>query len=348
MMNGQLDNSGTHMPEVPGLDQITAMPKLEMHIHLEGTIDSLTIQNLVRKHNETLPRPLDKLYQTDGLSSFLETLDWVCSLVRDSEDVIIIADNFGRYCRNENLCYVELIINPTHWKNIDYPTLFSTLDRALDVVQKRYGVDVRLMPSILRQQSAEEAMELVEWMVGAKSSEQCKRLVGLSIDGNEAAAGRTAERFAPAYELAKSHGFGCTAHAGESSGPEGVLDAMDYFKADRIDHGIRVIEDDALTERVAREGITLNVCLSSNCTLIYGDIANHPFRDLQAKGVSMTLNTDDPVALKTTISRELHWAAEQLGLSMEDLVELQRQAVRSAFCNDSTKSRLMKRLDAAL
>lgn len=326
---------------IPTLAEIQALPKLEMHIHLEGTIDPALVVALAEKLGEPLPRPLDQLYATHDLSAFLATLDWVCSLVRSPEEAAAIATNFGRYCAQQNILYAEVIVNPTHWKGLGYAQLFPALSLAFDTVQRESGIDIRLLPSILRQQSAEEALELVEWMGSARVA----RIVGLSIDGNEKVAGRTSDRFAPAYARARELGFGLTSHAGESSGAEGVRDALDLLHVDRIDHGIRVIEDADLTRRVAESGITLNVCLSSNTTLIYGTLAKHPFKQLRAAGVAMTLNTDDPVVLKTDLCRELHWAAQNLPLDLLTLAEFQRQAVRAAFCNTATRQRLFNLID---
>lgn len=323
------------------LAEINALPKLELHIHLEGTIDPAIVVALAEELAEPLPRPLDQLYETHDLSAFLAALDWVCSLVRSPEQAATIADNYGRYCAQQNVLYAEVIVNPTHWKGLGYQYLFPALSNAFDKVQKDYGVDIRLLPSILRQQSAEEALELVRWM----GDQGVTRIVGLSIDGNEKAAGRTGDRFAPAYELARELGFGLTSHAGESSGADGVRDAIDLLKVDRIDHGIRVIEDPALTKRVADSGLTLNVCLSSNVTLLYGSIDKHPFKALRAAGVAMTLNTDDPVVLKTDLCRELHWAAQQLDFDLATLAAFQHQAVAASFCDASTKHRLHDLID---
>ena len=321
-------------------EAIAALPKIELHIHLEGTIDPELVQKLANRAGLKLPRPLDDLYQTHDLTAFLATLDWVCSLVNDAESARDIALNFGRYCAEQNIVYTEVIVNPTHWSGLPYAELFPALASAFDEVYERYKVDVRILPSLLRQQSLFEALALVRWMHQAA----LPRLVGLSVDGNEKASGRTARRFQPAYQLARQFGFGCTAHAGESSGAEGVRDAVNLLQVDRIDHGIRVIEDSTFTKHLAHKGITLNVCLSSNCTLLYDSIDQHPFNSLRAQGVKVTLNTDDPVVLNTTLSEEIYWASQELPLTLDDIKAMQLDAVNAAFCNAQTKHELLKRL----
>ncbi len=326
------------------VDAIRALPKLEMHIHLEGTFDPDIVEQLAKARGVALPRPLDDLYDLDDIGAFLETLDWVCSLVASTAEAQLLAENFGRRCLREGIVYTEVIVNPTHWSGLPYQELLPALSDAFDKVHAETGVDVRLLPSILRQQSAQAAEEMVRWMGEAGAA----RIVGLSIDGNEAAAGRTGERFARAYAMARELDFGLTAHAGESSGAEGVLDALDLLLVDRIDHGVRAADDPAVVQRLVDEGKTLNVCLRSNCTILYPSIEAHPFPALLDAGVKMTLNTDDPVVLKTELCEELAWAAERFGFSLQDIADFQHRAVDSAFCDAATRAALRARIDAAL
>ncbi|TGD74636.1 adenosine deaminase [Mangrovimicrobium sediminis] len=326
------------------VDAIRALPKLEMHIHLEGTFDPQLVARLAEARGVPLQRPLDDLYDLSDIGAFLETLDWVCSLVASTEEAQMVADNFGRRCRDEGICYTEVIINPTHWAGLRYQELLPALSATFDAVETDYGVDVRLLPSILRQQSAQEAEEMVAWM-GERAA---PRIVGLSVDGNEAAAGRTGERFARAYAMARELGFGVTAHAGESSGADGVRDALDLLKVQRIDHGVRAADEPELLRRLVDEDITLNVCLRSNCSILYPSIESHPFPQLLEAGVKMTLNTDDPVVLNTELCDELAWAAGIFDFTLEDIAAFQYRAVDSAFCDDTTRSALRERIGAAL
>ncbi|MFV8816331.1 adenosine deaminase [Haliea sp. E17] len=323
---------------------IRALPKLEMHIHLEGTFDPALVQQLADARGVALPRPLDDLYDLSDISAFLRTLDWVCSLVASAEEARLVAENFGRRCQQQGIVYTEVIINPTHWAALPYSELLPALAETFDAVETTYGVDVRLLPSILRQQSAAEAEALVRWM----GESGIARIAGLSVDGNETAAGPTGERFARAYAMARELGFGVTAHAGESAGPDGVRDALDLLGVSRIDHGVRAIEEPTLTRRLVDEDITLNVCLRSNCSILYPTLEAHPFPRLLEAGVKMTLNTDDPVVLKTDLSEELAWIAGHFGFSLEDIAGFQHHAVDSAFCDSATKQALRERIDAAL
>jgi adenosine deaminase len=260
------------MPTTVTSELVRLLPKVELHMHLEGTFPPAKVGRLAAAAGETPPRPLDRLFEADNLADFLETLDWVCGLVRDEATAEEVALDFARYAADQGIVYAEVIANPTHWSGLPAPQLFAAFARGFDRAQAGGLPDVRLLPSILRQQSAEEAMALVEWM----GTSGLDRIVGLSIDGNEDATGRTGPRFAPAYARAHELGFGRTAHAGESSGPAGVRDAIELLGVSRIDHGIRCVEDPDVLALVRSAGTTLNVCLTSNCTLLYRRIEDHP------------------------------------------------------------------------
>lgn len=322
-------------------EQVRAVPKVELHIHLEGTFRPGRIVELAALVGEKPPRPVDRLFAVDNLADFLETLDWVCGLVRDEPTAELVAYDFAAYAHSQGIVYAEVIVNPTHWSGLSTEELFAACARGFDRAQTDGLGDFRLLPSILRQQSEQEARQLVEWIEGAGLA----RIVGLSIDGNEAAAGRTGPRFAPAYADAARMGLGRTAHAGESSGAEGVRDAIELLGVSRVDHGVRCVEDSEVLGLVLDGDITLNVCLTSNCTLLYSSLNDHPIKELAAAGVRFTINTDDPETLGITLSSELVLAADHLGWGIADVVAAQHRAIDAAFCSDADKQALRALVD---
>ncbi|MEM0955150.1 MAG: adenosine deaminase [Pseudomonadota bacterium] len=324
---------------------IEALPKLELHIHLEGSIPLSRIQAEAEEHGIAPPRPYDTLFVTEDLTEFLETLDWICNLFQSPEQLERLAHDFAVYCRDQGMLYCEVIVNPTHWGNFDLDTLLPTLSDAFEAASDI--CDIRILPSILRTQSGEEALTLVNWIGEAHARGLAPRVIGLSVDGNEQVSGPTGERFAPAYQRAAELGLGLTSHAGESSGAEGVQDALDWLKVDRLDHGVRAIENPALVLRLAAEGVTLNVCVSSNCVRLYSGPDTHPFPALLEAGVPVTVNTDDPVVLNTTLIDELKWLVEHYQLTPRQLLALQRTAVNATFCGEQDKAALHEALDQA-
>src|SRR5260221_10437184 len=238
-----------------GLDFV-ALPKAEVHVHLEGCFEIDDVVRLAAESGEPLPRPRERLMAFgEGLSEFLEFLDWTCGVVRTHGQLVAIAHGFARRMAASGTRYADAIINPTHWPHWrrDIAGLIAGLDEGFAAAERDGLPAVGLCVSLLRTQSAEEALELV----GLLTALSHPRVVALSIDGNEAAAGRTGPRFAEAFRRASAAGLKRTVHAGESSGPQGVRDAIELLGADRIDHGVGPTEDPGLAAALADRRIPL-------------------------------------------------------------------------------------------
>jgi adenosine deaminase len=196
---------------------------------------------------------------------------------------------------------------------------------------------VNLCVSLLRTQSSDAAAELVDTLVALRHP----RVVALSIDGNEAAAGRTGPRFAEAFRRAGAAGLRRTVHAGESSGPEGIRDAIELLGADRIDHGVRAIEDPELVELLVDRQIPLGICPTSNLALgVYASIEAHPIDRLRRAGVAVSINTDDPVLLGASLVGEYALCSRAFGWSDDTLRALARTSIDASFASADIKARL--------
>ena len=321
------------------------LPKVELHVHLESTMTGELLEEFAARHGRQLPRPGRELYQcsAEDLSDFLAFLDKICSYVAELAELTAVAEGFSHSCRAENIRYAEAILNPTHWPQFSVPEIVEAVTEGFDRGQSAGGADCRFTLSLSRDQTAEEAMDLVETMIRCRTP----RLVGLSIDGNEALSGRTGERFRPAFLAAGAAGFGRTVHAGESSGPEGVRDALDLLEADRLDHGVRGAEDPTLLRRLAEERVPLNVCLTSNLTLLYRRPEEHPLRALLDAGAAVTLSRDDPMFLGgLTLTEELGRAAAFARMTREELMACQETAISAAFCSEETRAALRAELES--
>lgn len=323
-------------------DFLHRMPKVELHVHLESTMPGELLARFAARQGRSLPRPAERLYDcsAEDLSDFLAFLDGICSYVGTPEELTEAAEHAALAAGEENILYSELILNPTHWPQFTVPELIAAVTEGFDRGQAAGGADCRFTLSLSRTQTAEEAA-----LVEAMTAYRTPRLAGLSIDGNEALAGRTGERFRPAFLAAKAAGFGCTVHAGESSGPEGVRDALDLLEADRLDHGVRAAEDPELVARLVRDQVPLNICLTSNLTLLYRRPEEHPLRQLLDAGAAVTLSRDDPTFLGgLTLTEELRRAAEFARMSRAALLRCQETAVDAAFCGPETKAALRQAL----
>ena len=322
-----------------------ALPKAEVHIHLEGCLDLDEVVALAAEADLTLPRPRKNLLRFEGLADFLRVLDWMCGLYRTRDQVAAAAYAFAGRVQAAGALYADVIVNPTHWSHWrrDVPGFIDALDAGFRAAEQDGLPPAGLCISLLRQQSAEEATELVEQLASLRHP----RVVALSVDGDERTAERTGPRFAEAFRRAGAAGLKRTVHAGESSGPEGVRDALDFLHADRIDHGVRAIEDDALVARLADQQVPLGVCPSSNLTLgLYARLKEHPIERLRKAGVPVSVNTDDPALLQIDLPGEYARCAAAFGWRAEVCREVAATSVRASFADASAKARMLEKLAA--
>jgi len=326
---------------------ITSLPKAEVHVHLEGCFEPSDLERLARESGATLPLPADQLFDVAGLdlTAFLEVLDWSCGLVRTSEQLARAAYAVAAREAQAGAGYADVIVNPTHWSawrgRLD--AFVDALDGGFAQAEADGLPPIGLCISLLRQQTASEALELVDWLLQRRHP----RVVALSIDGNEAAAGRTGPRFADAFQRAARAGVHRTVHAGESSGPEGVRDALEFLQAERIDHGVRAVEDSELVAELADRRIPLNICPGSNVQLgRYPDRASHPLDALRRAGVPVTINTDDPALMHHTLVSEYAASAHTYGWDAGIVRQIARTSIEASFCDDDLRQRLLGALDA--
>jgi adenosine deaminase len=325
--------------------QLRGLPKAEVHVHLEGCFEPETIERLALKAGVRLPRPRDNLLRFADLADFLSFLDWSCGLVRTEDQLTEAAYAFGRRMAASGAGYADIIVNPTHWTHwhLRIGEMIEALDRGFSAAEHDGLPPVGLCVSLLRSQTAAAAAELVDLLIARRHP----RVVALSIDGNEAKAGRTGPRFAEAFRRAGAAGLKRTVHAGESSGPEGVRDAIELLGADRIDHGVRAIEDADLVALLAKRRIALGVCPTSNTALgLYASMAEHPLDRLRRAGVAVSVNTDDPCLLGTTLPDEYARCVDAYGWGKDELRAVARTSIEASFADAETKARLMTQLQA--
>ena len=325
------------------LDRLRTLPRAEVHVHLEGCFEAALLAQWADRFGEPLPRPMERLFAFEGLADFLHFLDWACGLVRTREELAEAAYGFSQRLAASGTGYADLIFNPTHWSHWRgrLPAMVDALDAGFRAAEQDGLPPVGLCVSLLRTQSADAAAELVDELVGLRHP----RVVALSVDGNEAAAGRTGPRFAEAFRRAGAAGLKRTVHAGESSGPEGVRDAIELLGADRIDHGVRAVEDPAVVQLLVDRQIPLGICPSSNLTLgVCASMAGHPIERLRLAGVPVSVNTDDPALLGTTLEREYALCTEAFGWTDEVLREVARTSIDASFANEDVKVSLREAL----
>lgn len=327
----------------PSIDRLRSLPKAEVHVHLEGCFEPTVLEQWAALAGVPMPRPRERLLQFEGLADFLHVLDWACALASTQERLAELSHGLCQRLAASGAGYADVIVNPTHWAAWQgrLADMIEAIDAGLTAAEQDGLPSVGLCVSLLRTQSADAAAELVDRLVALRHP----RVVALSIDGNEAAAGRTGPRFAQAFQRAGRAGLRRTVHAGESSGPQGVRDAIELLGADRIDHGVRAIEDPDLVALLADRQIPLGICPSSNLALgVYRAIEDHPIDRLRRAGVVVSVNTDDPVLLGTSLEGEYLLCSQAFGWSDDVLRALARNSIDASFASADTKARLIQAL----
>lgn len=327
----------------PSTERLCALPKAEVHAHLEGCFEAAVLEQWAQQAGVPMPRPRERLFAFEGLADFLHFLDWACGLASTRQHLAELSYGYSKRLAEGGAGYADLIFNPTHWPawHGRLPEMIDAIDAGLRAAEQDGLPPVGLCVSLLRTQSADAAAELVDALVALRHP----RVVALSVDGNEAAVGRTGPRFAQAFQRAGAAGLRRTVHAGESSGPEGVRDAIELLGADRIDHGVRAIEDPGLVALLVDRQIPLGICPTSNLKLgVYARIEDHPVDRLRRAGAAVSLNTDDPVLLGASLVGEYALCAQAFGWSDDDLRALARHSIDASFANADIKAGLVQAL----
>lgn len=320
-------------------DWIIGLPKAENHVHLEGCIDPGVLERAARRVGQS---PIGG--PATNLDELLHMNDHNCSLLTTSDDLQEAAHARADAAKAQGICYTDLIINPSHW-----PAWAHRLDEMIDALDRGFSASedndhiarTRLLLSIGRHQDSAAAHRVVDAVLGAPAA----RMAGISIDGNESAPGAGRERFSAAVARARDAGKYIAVHTGESGGPEAVWANLTLFNPDRIDHGVRSIEDPALVTELARRGTTLAICPTSNTVLgIVPNLHAHPIDRLRRAGVPVTINTDDPLVFGTDLVREYTTASAHFGWSAPDLKHLARTSIECSAAPESLKRELLHQL----
>ena len=322
-----------------------AIPKVELHCHLEGTVRPATVVDLARKHGVPLPtEDPTELYRYTSLGSFLEIFWLVQSLIGDRDDWARVARESVEDAAPHGLRYREAFFTPARHLAAGQrlSEIVAGLTEGLDVVEADTGVRCALLCDIDRSFGPGPALELVEALVALRRSGAAERVIGIGMDSTERGVDPAA--FAPAYAAARRAGLRATGHAGEDTGPDNIRAALDALALERVDHGIAVVEDDALLARVAEERIPFNVCPSSNVVIAnrYRSVAEHPLRRMREAGMLITINTDDPAMTGADLGTEYREVAEQLGFTFDEMCAIAIEAVDATWLDPGERDALRR------
>jgi adenosine deaminase len=332
-------------PRAPARAWILGLPKAEVHLHLEGCLPAAIVAAAAARHGSTAPAGWrDGRVAVTSLAELLTHLDWSCALIDRPEELRAIARALSARASASGTRHVDVIMNPAHWGHWrrDLRTMIDALDAGFADAAADGQATAGLCVSLGRHQSATEADELVDEVLEMAHP----RVLALSIDGNEAG-GSHNERFAGAFARAGAAGLRRCAHAGESSGPASVREAIELLGAERIDHGVRCIEDPALVDDLVERRIPLDICPTSNVVLgVAPDWPSHPLEALRRAGVLFSINTDDPLLYGIDLAGEYERSAAAFGWGEAELATVAHTSIVSCFAPEARRAALLDELEA--
>jgi adenosine deaminase len=338
-------------PTSPTLDPTRAalirrLPKVELHLHIEGTLEPELMFALAARHGVTLPyASVDEVraaYAFHDLQSFLDLYYAGCDVLRDRADFYALAMAYFTRAYADGVVHAELFFDPqTHTaRGVALATVIGGLRDAMDDAERRYGITSGLILCFLRHLSEDDALATL-----AAAVPFLPDLVGVGLDSGER--GNPPEKFARVFARARALGLRLCAHAGEEGPAAYITSALDVLGVERIDHGVRCDEDPALVARLARARVPLTVCPLSNLKLcVVSDLRDHNLARLLRAGVAVTINSDDPAYFGGYIADNFRATALALDLTAAELVELAANAARASFLPPAATAALLAKIRA--
>ncbi|HKU57083.1 MAG TPA: adenosine deaminase [Gaiellaceae bacterium] len=314
-------------------------PKIELHVHLEGTVRPDTLREIAKRNDYALPADLESLYRFRDFAHFIEVWILTTNALRTETDFRQVVVDYAEEAAAHGAVYLEGIFSPAERvaRGVGWDEIFSGYCAGAQEAREKHGVEVRLTPDIYRGATAEQA----EQVVRCSAKYRDRGIVAIGLGGLEAEF--PPEPYEPAFTLARSLGLASVPHAGEAAGAPSVRGALEELGADRIRHGIRAVEDTGLVAELAGRGTVLDVCPLSNLrTGVVRSLDEHPLPQLVAAGVRCSISTDDPAMFDTDLTRD-HEAAAALGVSPRAAYEA---GLAGALCDDETRRRLRQIGDA--
>ena len=322
------------------------MPKAELHMHVEGSLEPEMIFALARRNNVTLDyesvEALREAYDFKDLQSFLDVYYAGASVLLQEQDFFEMTWAYLQRAQADNVLHAEIFFDPqTHLeRGVGIGTVIDGIDRALRLGQVQLGISCGLILCFLRHLSEEEAMATLELALPYR-----EKFIGIGLDSSER--GHPPEKFAQVFARAGALGLHRVAHAGEEGPPAYITSALDVLRVERIDHGVRCTEDAALTARLARQQVALTVCPLSNVKLrVFEAMAGHNMLQLLEAGILATVNSDDPAYFGGYVNANFEALFDALPLQRHHAYQLARNSFTAAFLPDAVKQDYIARLDA--
>lgn len=327
---------------------IRGLPKAELHLHIEGTLEPEMVFRLADKNGIRLPfetiGELRQAYHFSNLQSFLDVYYSVANVLQDEEDFYALTYAYLRKAHEQGVVHVEIFFDPqTHTdRGISFATVVHGIKAALVEAERDLGITHQLILCFLRHLSAQQAMHTLEQALPYKHA-----IAAVGLDSSEV--GHPPSKFAHVFDRAREEGFLTVAHAGEEGPAAYIYEALDLLHAVRIDHGVRCEEDPRLVERLRLTRVPLTMCPLSNVKLkVFDRLESHNLKRLLQSGLCVTINSDDPAFFGGYLLENFLAIQHALALSKLDITNLVRNSIEGSFLDDWQKRRWIEVIDAAI
>ncbi len=327
---------------------ISRLPKCELHVHIEGTLEPELMFALAARNHIRLPyatvAEVRQAYQFSRLQDFLDIYYQGMSVLLHEQDFYDLAWAYLQRAHADNLVHVEMFFDPQGHtsRGVSFDTVVDGLNRACVEAAATFGIKASLIMCFLRHLDEYDAEKTLDAALHHKA-----KIMGIGLDSSEQ--GHPPSKFARVFRRARDAGFHLFAHAGEEGPPDYVWQAIDILGVDRIDHGNRSMEDRSLVQRLARDRTPLTLCPLSNLKLrVIDDLARHPLREMMASGLVVTLNSDDPAYFGGYVNDNYRALDTALSLRRDEVIEVARNGFSAAIMTKTDRAEMLTRFDAVV
>ena len=324
---------------------IEGMPKVELHLHIEGSLEPEMMFALSRRNKISIPfktvAEVKHAYDFGSLQDFLDIYYQGMNVLQTEQDFYDLTWAYLKKCAEQNVMHTEIFFDPQGHteRGVAFETALNGITKALDDGKKDLDVSSHLIMCFLRHLSEESAMKTLDQALPYKH-----KIIGIGLDSSEV--GHPPSKFARAFERARREGYKiATAHAGEEGPPQYIWEALDILKVDRIDHGNRALEDERLVQRLVKDKKALTMCPLSNLRLrVVNDMRTHPLKEMLDLDLKVTVNSDDPSYFGGYMNENFVAAADALGLEKRHLLALVKNAIEASYADDARKKAMQQKL----
>lgn len=327
---------------------IQQLPKVELHLHIEGSLEPELMFKLAQRNQIDIPfaspEEVRAAYQFSNLQSFLDIYYQGANVLIHEQDFFDLTWEYLLRCQQDNVMHTEIFFDPqTHTaRGIAFETVLNGIVAALNKAEQELGITSQIIMCFLRHLSEEEALQTLELAVPYKD-----KIVGVGLDSSEQ--GHPPEKFSRVFAKAREAGFIAVAHAGEEGPALNIRNAIDLLGVQRVDHGVRCVEDAALVEELKQTRMPLTVCPLSNLKLkVFQHMAEHNIVELLRQGLCVTINSDDPAYFGGYMTDNFQAVADAHTMTRQELAQFTRNAIEASFISEAEKARMNAQVDSVL